>query len=236
MARIDDSSATAARRILGLEEVLYAESGAGDDRVQALLQAFYSLAQLTSDIPLPEEVAARVNQRLSTDAKRSPAIAVRAQSGSRPAIGKRSWVQRALTARMRVPVTALVMLAVALVLSIGANILLSRTSGFRPEVAIHLIGTASSPGTKGVVLFDGKRIVLYADGLAELTSGYRYVAWNASGTESRYLGSMTMLTDSTARLLTSADALGPVIVVTIEPSASPAEPTGPQILVGRAID
>lgn len=233
MARIDDSSATAARRILGLEEVVYAESGAGDDRVQALLQAFYSLAQLTPDTPLPEAVATGVNQRMSADAENGMAPA---QPRSQPVIGKRSWVQRSLTARMRVPVTALVMLMVALVLSIGANLLLSRTSGFRPEVAIHMIGTGASPGTEGVVLFDGKRMVLHASGLAELTSGYRYVAWNASGAKPQYLGSLTMLSDSTARLLTSADAPVLVIVVTIEPSASPTEPTGPQILVGRAIE
>ncbi len=241
MARIDDSSATAARRILGLEEVVYAESGAGDDRVQALLQAFYSLAQLTPDTPLPEAVVTRVSQRLSADTERGPtdgrpAGATQPRSGRRSDIGNRSLVHRALAARLRVPVTALVMLAAALVLSIGANILLSRTSQFRPEVAIHMIGTASSPGTRGVVLFDGKRIVLHASDLAELTSGYRYVAWNAPETQPHYLGSLTMLGNSTARLLTSADALGPVVVVTIEPSASPAEPTGPQILVGRVID
>ena len=231
MARIDDSSATAARRILGLEEVVYAESGGSNERVQALLQAFYSLAQLTPDIPLPEEVEARVNQRLVADADSGPVDEERA-----PTDVPQPRVMRALVARVRMPVTALVMLGVALVLSIGANFLLSRASEFRPEVAIHMIGTGASPGTKGVVLFDGKRIVLHASGLAELTSGYRYVAWDASETEPRYLGSLTMLSNSTARLLTSADALVPVVVVTIEPSASPADPTGPQILVGRAID
>lgn len=233
MARIDDSPATAARRILGLEEVLYAESAAGDDRVQALLQAFYSLAQLTPDTPLPEAVTTRVNQRLSAGTENGAASA---QARSQPAVGKRSWIQRALAARMRVPVTALVMLVAALVLSIGANILLSRTSGFRPEIAIHMIGTGASPDTKGVVLFDGKRMVLHAGGLAELTSGYRYVAWNASGAKPQYLGSLTMLSAGTARLLTSADELLLVVVVTIEPSASPTEPTGPQILVGRATE
>ncbi len=237
MARIDDSSATAARRILGLEDVVYAESGAADERVQALLQAFYSLAQLTPDIPLPEEVAARVNQRFMTDADGGPGDGGRFPTNlPQPRSGKRPRVKRALAARVRIPATALVMLIVALVLSIGANILLSRTSGFRPEVAIHMVATGASPGTKGVVLFDGKRMVLHASGLAELTSGYRYVAWDVSEMEPQYLGSLTMLSNSTARLLTSADALVPVVVVTIEPSASPADPTGPQILVGRAMD
>ncbi|MEE8441709.1 MAG: anti-sigma factor [Spirochaetia bacterium] len=238
MARIDDLAATAARRILGLEEVVYAESSAGDDRVQALLQVFYSLAQLTPDIPLPEAVATRVNRRLASDAEGGPANTDSAPTdATRPRSGdRRSLVRRALAAGVRMPVTALVMLVVAFLLSIGANLLLSRAGEFRPEVAIHLIGTAASPETKGVVLFDGKRIVLHAGGLAELTSGYRYVAWNASGTVPQYLGSLTMLSDSTARLLTSADELIPTIVVTIEPSASPTEPTGPQILVGRTID
>ncbi len=231
MARIDDSSATAARRILGLEEVVYAESGAGDDRVQALLQVFYSQVQLTPDIPLPEEVVTRVKRRLAADAESRPA-----DTDSAPTDATRSLARRALTTRVRMPVTALVMLVAALLLSIGANLLLSRAGEFRPEVALHLIGTGASPGTKGVVLFDGKRIVLHASGLAELTSGYRYVAWNVSGTEPQYLGSLTMLSDSTARLLTSADELMQTIVVTIEPSASPAGPAGPQILVGRAID
>ena len=249
MARIDDPSAAAARRILGLEEVSYAQSGTGDDRVQASLRAFYSLAQLTPDISLPEEVTARVDRRLATgigsvpiNAEGPPADLPRPRSGrqpvvrKRPAFGVREWAKRALTARVGMPTTALVMLVVALALSVGANFLLLRSGQFRPEVAIHMIGTGSSPDAKGVLLFDGKQIVLHASGLVELTSGYRYVAWNASGSEPQYLGSLTMLSDSAARLLTAADALVPVVVVTIEPSASPANPTGPQILVGRAIE
>jgi len=228
LARLDDPATAAARRILGLEDVALAESGVGDDRVQALLQAFYSLAQLTPDIPLPDAVTTRVNERLASEATLP-------QTDPPPATGNRSSAQRAVAARVRMPVTAVVMIVVALAISLAANLLLSRTSQFRPEVAVHLTGTAAAPETQGVVLFDGNQLVLHASGLAELTSGYRYVAWDASETEPQYLGSLTMLSDSTARLLLSSDTVVPVVIVTIEPSASPTNPTGPQILVGRAV-
>lgn len=243
MTQIDGSSATAARRILGLEEVTYAESGVGDDRVQALLQTFYSLAQLTPDLPLPEAVTNGVNEQLAAETDGMPTSngnelvdLTGPLSANRRVVERRQRVKRALTARVRMPITALVMLVAALALSIGANILLSRAGQFRPEVAVHMTGTDSSPGSRGALLFDGRQMVLYASGLAELTSGYRYVAWNASGSEPQYLGSLTMLSDSTARLLISADAMVQIVVVTIEPSASPGAPTGPPILVGRAID
>jgi hypothetical protein len=231
LARVDDPSAAAARQILGLEEVPYAESGTGDDRVQAFLQSFFSLAQLTPDVPLPDSVATRVMDRLAAgDDEEDPTAA------EQPGRGPGSLVTRALMARAHVPITALVMLIAALCLSIGANLLLSRATPFRPESAIYMVGTGSFPEAKGVLLFDGRRIVFHASGLAELASGYRYVAWSAAETEPRYLGSLTMLGSRSARLLASADAVVPVVVVTIEPSASPAAPSGPQILVGRKID
>jgi len=229
LARLDDSATAAARQILGLEEVAYAKTGVGDDRVQALLQAFYSLAQLTPDIPLPDSVTTRVDERLASGATLPP-------TDTPPVTGGRSPARRALAARVRMPVTAVVMIVLALAISLAANLLLSRAGKFRPEVAVHLTGTASAPETQGVVLFDGNQLVLHASGLAELTSGYRYVAWDASGTEPQYLGSLTMLSDSTARLLRSSDAVAPVVIVTIEPSASPTNPTGPRVLVGRVVD
>jgi anti-sigma-K factor RskA len=230
LARVDEPSATAARQILGLPEVTYAESGRNDNRVQALLQSFYSMAQLTAEAPIPEHLATRVLDRPAAgEDNQAPQSRTRSSE-------TQSIASRLLSARIRIPTTALVMLVAALVLSIGANVLLSRTSPFRPESAIHMVGTGSSPDARGVLLFDGGQTVLHASGLAELAEGYRYVAWSAAETQPRYLGSLTMLGNNNARLLASADAVKPVIVVTIEPSASPASPSGPQILVGRRID
>jgi hypothetical protein len=230
LALVDEPSATASRQILGLPEVAYAESGKDDNRVHGLLQSFYAMAQLTADVPMPESLAARVLDRLAVG---EDANATQSNTTS-PA--SQSLVTRVLKARVRIQTTALVMLIAALVLSIGANVLLSRTGPFRPESAIHLVGTGSSPEARGVLLSDGKQIVLHASGLAQLANGYRYVAWSAAEAEPRHLGSLTMLGDSDARLLASADTVEPVVIVTIEPSASPAAPSGPQILVGRRID
>ena len=81
-------------------------------------------------------------------------------------------------------------------------------------------------------LLDGKNIVIHATGLDELAAGYRYVAWDGSDEDPRAVGSLTTLGDGDARL-TARYAVAPsVVVVTIEPSRSPASPAGPRILVG----
>ena len=235
MARVDDASATAARVILGLDDLSApesggeTESGSETDRVHALLEAFFSLTQLTPRVPIPEELATRLNERLAaTSGADSRQTTVRRR-------GLASGLARMASSRVHLPRTAMVMLVVALVLSVGANILLCRAGEFRPETAIHLAGTGSAPEARGVVLFDGARVVVHADGLAELASGYRYVAWNSSGIGSEHLGSLTMLSSNSGRLVTSVKELMPVVVITIEPSAAPASPAGPQILVGSSV-
>jgi len=229
LARIDEPSAVAARQILGLEQPPTGDTAPTGDRVQALLQSFYSLAQLTPDVPVPESLENRLTERLEALHAPEPPEAT-------SATGRPPLIRRVLAHHSRLPTTAVIMLVVALVLSVGANILMSRTHDFRPEVAVHLAGTGSSPDARGVLLYDGRQIVMHASGLAELASGYRYVAWGSAEDLPVNLGTLTMLGSSTARLVARANLVETPVIVTIEPTGSSPGPSGPRILMGNTIE
>lgn len=239
MDRVEDPAIDAARRILGLGSERAPGSEPGEDAVREVLETFYALAQLTPDVHIPSSVVDTVTRppATSTPDPHSDGMAARKTKVSRRGFRHnrsrtRTLAHTVLTARVRVPVPAFVMLTVALVLSLAADVLLPRSGEFRPEAAVHLTGTDSSPSARAVLLAEGSRIIVYASGLAELADGYRYVAWTTAGSQHRYLGSLTMLSTDTARLITTSDELMSAVVITIEPSTVPAVPEGPRVLVG----
>lgn len=243
MDRVADPTIDAARQILGLAREHDTGFEHRDDAVREVLETFYALAQLTPHVRIPSSVVDALPRppATSTDDPGSDGTAARQTKvpGRKLRHNRsrmRTLAHTVLTARIRVPVPAFVMLTVALVLSLAANVLLPRAGEFRPEAAVHLTGTDSSPSARAVLLTEGSRIIVYASGLAELADGYRYVAWTNAGSQYRYLGSLTMLSTDTARLITTSDELVSAVVITIEPSTVPALPAGPRVLVGNTAE
>jgi hypothetical protein len=227
MADIEEPAALAARRILRSEIPPSPDSPEDDPAVEGLLQTFFSLVQLIPETPVPDDVAGRIEGLLRTTPGEKPIT-------PRPAAGPARRLTAVVTHRVRVPAVALIFLVAGLILSLVANGLLSRARGFRPEQAVYLAGTESAAAARGVAMHDGSTLVVHADGLAELTTGYRYIAWEITDQGPGHLGTMTMLSRDSARLIVSRERVGPLIVVTIESGAAPSGPTGPRVLVGRA--
>lgn len=227
MAGISDASARAARIILGIDEAPDRQQPSPEESGESLLNTFYSLAQLTPPAGMPVTVRSRVEDHLARAAAALPSQSAKARSDTKP-----SALRRLAGRKVRLPMTAAAMICLALLLSIGANVLLARNTGFRPAESVYLSGTGSAPDARGVLLADSERVVLFASGLAELTTGYRYVAWTSDSGTMRRLGTLTALGPNTARLLIPETQLHDVVVVSIEASSSSREPEGPQVLLG----
>jgi hypothetical protein len=218
MAGLTDGARAAAAEIAGADP-----ARAPDQSASRYLEAFYALAQLTPVVSAPPELWREISQRRAARSRPDDPAA-------KPSIRRR----RVNVPRLRLlRTTSLILLVVALALSVTVNILFSRRDGFRPETAVYLSGTEAAPRAVGSVLMDGDALVLHTEGLAELTSGNRYVAWAADGAPV-WLGSLTMLDSRSARLTTRVATPPESIIVTIETSASPSAPSGPLVLTGTA--
>jgi len=237
------------------ESPTFADAGEQADRVDVHLENFLALSQLTAEASVPEGLFAGVEEdlrvrdsvaesemivperRTGTD-RRAARRRDRREQGERRTLAERRRRERRSphrgTARRTVPVPllAVILVAVALVLSLTANALLTRSRPYQPDVALYLTGSDSAPDARGVLLYDGESVVLHAEGLAELSPGYRYVAWHATESGPTYLGPLTMLSRSTGRLLVDASEIGLIVSVTIESDRAPGAPSGPRVLVG----
>ena len=131
---------------------------------------------------------------------------------------------------VRLPALALVLLIAALLVAFTALALRSPASAFLPEDALHLEGTGAAPNAGGIVLRDGEELVLFADGLDQLTSGNRYDAWSVSNDSATWLGSLTMLDSGKARLVARGEELPEAVIVSIESTGSTQSPQGPHVL------
>lgn len=230
MAQVDDPAAVAAaRQILGIEN-----GEPADGRAAALLETFYALAQLTPRAEVPEHLADRLAVGLVDTPRPSGVPPGEAPGHTHAGGGAGARLRRLFARSVRVPAVALALLILGLALSIAANVLQTRSAHFRPETALHLEGTPAAPAAKGVVLRDGSNVMLHAEGLSQLMSGNRYVAWAVSEDSIAWLGTLTMLDTQSARLLTSSAQAPETVVVTIESTASPPAPSGPRVLAGSA--
>ncbi|MFW6260669.1 MAG: hypothetical protein ACOC6J_03715 [Spirochaetota bacterium] len=197
--------ADAARRILADT----AETAA-DSATNEALQTFYALVQL-----LPQREASGFPA--ASDHEPPPAASRRAKA-------------RRTRHTVAIPVAALVALIVALVFV--ATLLFLPRDGFAPETAVYLSGTGAARAARGVALAGQERTIIFASGLSELTSGYRYVAWRVDEDGYERLGSLVTLGAGRARLRTAAAPDAEQIEVTIEQSTSTGDPKGPTVLAG----
>lgn len=217
MPREDDPSIIAAGRIQNADP-----AAERSNPTVAHLESFFALALLTPDVAPPPELEERIEQLTRETMVDLP----------NPPSRQRHWLTNLFVRPSRVPLVALIMVIVALALSMAANVLLLRSSGFRPETALYLIGTEAATGARGVLLSEGRSHTLHVSGLEQLTRGYRYVVWTHDGTVYRWAGSITMLDGGNGRLLMSDPNALESIEVTIEETGKSAIPEGPRVLVG----
>ena len=107
-----------------------------------------------------------------------------------------------------------------------------RASAFAPEDGYVLYPSAAARGASGAALSDGGKIVVFASGLPALAAGYRFAVWDTGGAEPRWLGTLTVLDRSRARLVAAAGPLPRRIEITIESAAAGSAPAGPVVLAG----
>ena len=242
MAHVDDPAAIAARRIIMAEETPFTDPGSEPDRIEAYVRNFYALVQLTPEVELPGDLLGEIEGALESglnqgsSGESGSADTFRKKPANRRMPGSRRFGKKTAAqtgrARVRLPVAAAALLLAALLLSLAANLIMLRGDPFQPETAVYLSGSDAAPNANGVLLYDGESIVLHASGLAQLSPGYRYVAWHATESGETYLGPLTMLSRTTGRLLVDASEVGFIVSVTIESDPAPEAPGGPRILVG----
>lgn len=217
MRREDDSSIIAAGRIQKGDPA--AEQS---NLTVAHLESFFALALLTPEVAPPPELEVRIGKLSWETAIELP------DAPSKP----RHWLIELFFRPSKAPLVALIMVIVALILSIAANVLLLRSNGFRPDTALYLIGTEAATEARGVLLSEGESHTLHVSGLEELTRGYRYVAWIHNGTAYQWAGPITLLDGGNGRLLMNGSSDLESIEVTIEETGKSATPEGPRVLVG----
>jgi hypothetical protein len=202
---------------------------AADSATNEALQTFYALVQLlpqreaggfpASNDDEPPDVAS---------AQQTPAPRLRGNRRRADASGraKARRSRRAVT----VPVAALVAVLAALVFV--TTLLFLPRERFAPETAVYLSGTGAARAARGVTLASRQQTIIFASGLSELTSGYRYVAWGVGEDGYERIGSLVTLGAGRARLRTAMALGAEQIEITIEPSTSTGGPDGPTVLAG----
>lgn len=214
--------ADAAKRIL-------ADSATADNATNEALQTFYALVQLLPEREAGGFPAAKDHEPPDrASAERTPAPGARRSRGRADASG--ATRARRAPRTVTLPVAALVAIVAALVFV--TTLLFLPRGGFAPESAIYLSGTGAARAARGVALASRDRTVVFASGLSELTSGYRYVAWRVDEDGYERIGSMVTLGAGRARLRAAAALEAEQIEVTIEQSTSTGEPEGPTVLAG----
>ncbi len=118
------------------------------------------------------------------------------------------------------------------VIALALALALRQPDRFDPQGAIFLVPTAAAPTARGVVLITDDRLLLFASGLSQLESGYRYVLWRVDSGGHHRIGSVVALGSGRVRLHAGLREEPSRLEVTIERSTATGAPTGPTVLAG----
>jgi hypothetical protein len=201
------------------------------DREAALRAA---RAILSHRPPEPDDAAAREHLErffALADLLPVPATPLNLNPG-RPAATRHPARRRATVALPRI---AVIVLLVALTFVTVLNFL-PREDGFAPRDAIYLSGTGAARTARGAVLMDGGDLLVFASGLSDLESGYRYVVWLRLEDGYERAGSPVYLGDGRIRFAGTRPgaSTSPIdqVEITIEEATNTGGPEGPVVLAG----
>jgi hypothetical protein len=200
------------------------ELPAGIERARTYLEPFYALALLTPAAAPPPDLVSRV----AAEHEKAPDPAEGAGDNQARRPGRMMTLLRAAAPA---PIVALVLLGIVLVGSLVLNVVMLSGHDFRPIDVAYGTGTPAAGDARGVVLTDGDRLILFATGLAELTSGYHYVVWSGGNDNYRRLGRLVEIGDGNARLVIDDPVFPDFVEITIEDTPRPDVPEGPAVLI-----
>jgi hypothetical protein len=136
--------------------------------------------------------------------------------------------QRATRRRNRLLITGAVLLLTVL-WAVAVPVIAFQAGSFTPEeMQLLLPPSATGNRARGVVLWDDRRMLLYADGLPDPAPGYRVVVWAEQSGQTELVARVRVRNGATS-LRTSRRGRSD-FRLTVEPAGAVSAPSGPVLL------